>query len=188
MPSSLSVKRSVGFLGVDWAADQKKSQRGLERRKKEQQYRRAQRKAQRRMSNEQLKSFLQSVVSPEENAKGNRISLMSHCNLFLELVEKAGVVALSEESSNVEKVRLSLEKFDNMKDKPSIRIQIQACFGNGRKSPGRRAFDVRLSGTERLVGSDGMMTNLENTISIHRRRPAKWGPDVWQTNYLCCGW
>ena len=66
----LSSKVSVRFRDVDWAVEQKKSQRGLERRKKEGQ-RHALRKSQHRILNEQLKYFLQSVVSPQGGAEKN---------------------------------------------------------------------------------------------------------------------
>lgn len=104
MFNRLPVRTSVGFRGVDWAVEAEKSNQGFERRTKEQR-RRARKKTQRRMSNNvQLsKSFLQYVVSSEESEKGNPISLMSHCTLFLEQVENAGVVAFSEGSRRMSK-------------------------------------------------------------------------------------
>jgi hypothetical protein len=107
---SFACSNICWFSGRRLGGRSRKIAHGFERRTKEQQ-RRARKKTQRRMSNNvQLsKSFLQYVVSSEESEKGNPISLMSHCTLFLEQVENAGVVAFSEGSPNVEKVRLSLE-------------------------------------------------------------------------------
>jgi len=69
------------------------------------------------------------VVSAEENEKGNGISLLSHCGCFLQLVEEAGFAAFPEGTSDVEKVRLSLEKFDNIKERASITTLIQSWMG-----------------------------------------------------------
>ena len=51
---------------------------------------------------------------------------MGHCGFFLQLVQEAGFAAFPEGSSDVEKVRLSLEKFYNIKDKTSINFLIQS--------------------------------------------------------------
>lgn len=125
MLNPLPVKTSVGFRGVDWELEQQKSEQRVERRKNKEQHR-AQRKTHRKMSNEQLKTFLQFVVSPEETTKGNTISLMDGCVFFLKTVEKAGIVTFPGGSSNVEKVKLSLEKFEDMKAKPTLLHLIQS--------------------------------------------------------------
>jgi len=52
---------------------------------------------------------------------------MNHCSWFLQLVEEAGFAAFPEGSSDVEKVRLSLEKFDNIKDETNI-ISLIQCW------------------------------------------------------------
>lgn len=119
MHSRLPARTSVEFRGVDWAVEGEKSQKGFERRNTERQ-RRGQRKKQGKMSNEQLRSFLEFAVSNDENAQ--QALCMEHCDILLRRVVRGEFVTFPDDSLNSkEKVELLLEKFDSLKNDKGLR-------------------------------------------------------------------
>lgn len=113
------MRKSVRFVrGMDWEAEQKRSQKGTTSRK--------QKALQRKLLNTQLKSFLRFAISPDDNALHAR-NMMS-CGDLLEAANSKGFdeTTFPGEYNVLLKVMLLLNDFDAIKNNKTIRPLIQS--------------------------------------------------------------
>jgi len=161
MLSHLPVqKASVGFRGVDWTVEAEKSQQRFERRNKARQQR-----GQRKMSNEQFRSFLEFVVTPDaENVRNLEV-----CDLILSTAKRKELfLHLADDTPEKQKLQLLLDKFDTLKNDQVLRPLIQSwmytAVGEGLYAS--QPKNISPSSADRASSISGLSDGTFETISL----------------------